>query len=77
MSCSAHGTGRFMCEEYQSSMSFFVAGAMFGEVGTPLFVAGSIWRIFGREAGPRNVVFSIQNDKMVRQDGTSNEFRAR
>ena len=31
--CSADGTGRFMCDEDQSSMSFCVAGALFGDVG--------------------------------------------
>ena len=30
--CSAHCNGRFTCEKDQSSKSFFVAGAVFGEV---------------------------------------------
>ena len=31
--CSAQYTGRFICEEDQSSESFFVAGVIFGELG--------------------------------------------
>ena len=31
--CSAHCTGRFMCEEDPSSMSFCMAGAIFGDGG--------------------------------------------
>ena len=31
--CSAQCTERFICNEDQSSASFFVAGAVFGDVG--------------------------------------------
>ena len=31
--CSAHSTGRFICDADQWRDSFFVAGAVFGEVG--------------------------------------------
>ena len=31
--CSAHWKGRFICHEDQSCVSFYVAGAAFGEVG--------------------------------------------
>ena len=43
--CSAHCTGRFMCDkDDQSSMSFCVAGAVVSEVGVSLFVAGAAVR---------------------------------
>ena len=31
--CSGHCTGRFMCDTDESSESFFVAGAVFDDVG--------------------------------------------
>ena len=39
--CSAHCKWRFICDADQSWDSFFVAGAVFGEVGVSLFVAGA------------------------------------
>ena len=39
--CSAHCKWRFMCDADQSWDSFCVAGAVFGEVGVWLFVAGA------------------------------------
>ena len=39
--CSAHCKWRFICDADQSWDSFCVAGAVFGEVGVLLFVAGA------------------------------------
>ena len=39
--CSAHCKWRFICDADQSWDSFCVAGAVFGEVGVSLFVAGA------------------------------------
>ena len=39
--CSAHSKWRFICDAYQSWDAFCVAGAVFGEVGVWLFVAGA------------------------------------
>ena len=39
--CSAHCKWRFICDADQSWDSFCVAGAVFGEVGLSLFVAGA------------------------------------
>ena len=39
--CSAHCKWRFICDADQSWNSFCVAGAVFGEVGVSLFVAGA------------------------------------
>ena len=46
--CSAHCSGRFMCDEDQSSMSFCVAGALFGDVGGRLlFLRALNWTVSG------------------------------
>ena len=42
--CSAHWKWRFICDADQSWDSFCVAGAVFGEVGVWLFVAGAACR---------------------------------
>ena len=39
--CSAHSKWRFICDADQSWDAFCVAGAVFGEVGAWLFVAGA------------------------------------
>ena len=39
--CSAHSKWRFICDADQSWDAFCVAGAVFGEVGLSLFVAGA------------------------------------
>ena len=40
--CSAHWKWRFICEDDTAVESFFVAGAVFGEVQVSLFVAGAV-----------------------------------
>ena len=40
--CSAHWKWRFICEDDKAVESFFVAGAVFGEVQVSLFVAGAV-----------------------------------
>ena len=47
--CSAGCAGRFMCDENQSSVPFFVAGAVLCQVAVPLFVARAI--LLGEVAG--------------------------
>ena len=41
IACSAHSKWRFICDADQSWDAFCVAGAVFGEVGVWLFVAGA------------------------------------
>ena len=41
--CSAHCKWRFVCHGYQSWESFFVAGAVFGDLRVSLFVAGVVF----------------------------------
>ena len=67
--CSAHCKWRFICDVDQSSQSFCVAGAVFGEVGVSLFVAGAA---FGDILGDsRNAKCCIFPYKLRLQDGTS------
>ena len=67
--CSAHCTGHVICEEDPSWDSFFVAGAMFGEVGVSLFVAGAGFReILGDSRSEGGCVFPYE---MHLQGGTS------
>ena len=67
--CSAHCKWRFICDADQSWDSFCVAGAVFGEVGVSLFVAGAA---FGDILGDsRNAKCCIFPYKMRLQDGTS------
>ena len=67
--CSAHCKWRFICDADQSWDSFFVAGAVFGEVGVWLFVAGAAFRaILGGSRSAKCYIFSY---KMRLQDGTS------
>ena len=59
--CSAHCKWRFICEEDQSWDWFFVAGAVFGEVGVSLFVAGAAIREILGDSRSAKCCFSIQN----------------
>ena len=67
--CSAHCKWRFICDADQSWDSFCVAGAVFGEVGVSLFVAGAAFRaILGDSRSAKCCIFPY---KMRLQDGTS------
>ena len=67
--CSAHCKWRFICDADQSWDSFCVAGAVFGEVGVWLFVAGAAFRaILGDSRSAKCCIFPY---KMRLQDGTS------
>ena len=67
--CSAHCKWRFICDVDQSWDSFCVAGAVFGEVGVWLFVAGAAFRaILGDSRSAKCCIFPY---KMRLQDGTS------
>ena len=67
--CSAHCKWRFICQADQWWDSFCVAGAVFGEVGVWLFVAGAAVRdILGDSRSAKCCNFSY---KMRLQDGTS------
>ena len=67
--CSAHSKWRFICEADQSWDSFCVAGAVFGEVGVSLFVAGAAFGdILGDSRSAKCCMFPY---KMRLQDRTS------
>ena len=67
--CSAHCKWRFMCDADQSWDSFCVAGAVFGEVGVAVFVAGAAFReILGDSRSAKRCIFPY---KMRLPDGTS------
>ena len=67
--CSAHSKWRFICDADQSWDSFCVAGAVFGEVGVWLFVAGTAFRdILGDSRSAKRCIFPY---KMRLQDWTS------
>ena len=66
--CSAHCKWRFICDADQSWDSFCVAGAVFGEVGVRLFVAGAAFRaILGDSRSAKCCIFPY---KMRLQAGT-------
>ena len=44
--CSAHCTGRFICDADQSCDSFFVSGAVFGELGGLVLLPGALYWTF-------------------------------
>ena len=67
--CSAHCTGRFMSDKDQSSKSFLLAGAVLGEGGVSLFVAGTALREILIDS--RSAKCCIFPYKMRLQDGTS------
>ena len=57
-----------MCDQDQSSASFFVAGAIFGEVGASLFMAGAaLPEILGDSRSAKRCNFPYE---IRRQDGT-------
>ena len=67
--CSAHSKWRFICDADQSWDAFCVAGAVFGEVGVWLFVAGAAFGdILGDSRSAKCCIFPY---KMRLQDGTS------
>ena len=67
--CSAHWKWRFICDADHWWHWFCVAGAVFGEVGVWLFVAGAAFRaILGDSRSAKCCIFSY---KMRFQDGTS------
>ena len=69
IACSAHWKWRFMWDAHQSWDSFCVAGAVFGEVGVSLFVAGAAFGdILGDSRSAKCCIFPY---KMRLQDRTS------
>ena len=67
--CSAHSKWRFICDADQAWDAFCVAGAVFGEVGVWLFVAGAAFGdILGDSRSAKRCIFPY---KMRLQDGTS------
>ena len=59
--CSAHCKWRFICDADQSWDSFCVAGAVFGEVGVSLFVAGAAFRaILGDSRSAKCCIFQYK-----------------
>ena len=60
--CSAHRTGRFMWDKDQSWESFFVAGAVFGDVGGWLMLLHALYWTFHMWCfilrGRRNILWS-------------------
>ena len=59
--CSAHCKWRFICEADQWWDSFCVAGAVFGEVGVCLFVAGAAFRdILGDSRSAKCCIFQYK-----------------
>ena len=67
--CSAHSKWRFICDADQSWDAFCVAGAVFGEVGVWLFVAGAAFGdILGDSRSAKRCIFPY---KMRLQDWTS------
>ena len=69
IACSAHWKWRFIWDAHQSWDSFCVAGAVFGEVGLSLFVAGAAFGdILGDSRSAKCCIFPY---KMRLQDGTS------
>ena len=61
--CSAHCNGRFMSDEHQSSASFFVAGAMFGEVGGWLLMPRALyWTFHVRQGSIIAVIFRCRRN---------------
>ena len=59
--CSAHSKWRFICDADQSWDSFCVAGAVFGEVGGWLFVAGTGFRdILGDSRSAKCCIFQYK-----------------
>ena len=88
--CSAHCKWRFICDADQSWDSFCVAGAVFGEVGLSLFVAGAAFGdILGDSRSakccifPYKIVFEVGRvrspKRRVRDDdfmlGLSSDYR--
>ena len=69
IACSAHSKWRFICDADQSWDAFCVAGAVFGEVGVSLFVAGAAFGdILGDSRSAKCCIFPY---KMRLQDRTS------
>ena len=69
IACSAHSKWRFICDADQSWDAFCVAGAVFGEVGVSLFVAGAAFGdILGDSRSAKRCIFPY---KMRLQDRTS------
>ena len=59
--CSAHCKWRFICDVDQSWDSFCVAGAVFGEVGVWVFVAGAAFGdILGDSRGTKCCIFQYK-----------------
>ena len=67
--CSAHCKWRFICDADQSWDAFFAAGAIFGEVGVSLFVAGAAFcEILGDSRSAKCCIFPY---KLRLQNATS------
>ena len=59
--CSVHCTGRFMCDGDQSWAPFFMAGAVFGDVGVwVLLLRAMHWMFHGLRPSNMNVVVPLR-----------------
>ena len=72
--CSAHCIGRFICDADQSWDSFFVAGAVFGEVGGWLLMLRAFYWTFHLWRCNDEIHFSWQAQYLVKLENGSCRF---